>query len=50
MMKTPTCRNADCTENGVAKGDINLNDGEVVHCGVCGEPCELADAAETRPA
>lgn len=40
-MKTVTCINETCPENGVQEhlcGDPNL-----VYCGVCHEPCELSE-------
>jgi hypothetical protein len=37
-----TCVTDGCSEHGIAKPmEVELNAGELVICGVCGQPCEL---------
>jgi hypothetical protein len=40
-MKTVTCTNDTCTQNGV--NEYFMGDPETVYCGVCHESCELSE-------
>lgn len=43
-MKTCTCRNETCTQNGV--NEYMMGSPETVMCGVCRTPVELSDEYE----
>jgi len=39
---TATCQTGDCPEQGIGKTvTITLDEGDVIHCGHCGHPCDL---------
>ena len=40
-MKTVTCINKTCPENGV--NEMMCGDPDYVECGVCHQPCELSE-------
>lgn len=45
-----TCTNGSCTQQGVrCEGEVYLLPSEVVICGSCGEPCEVAGPRGDAP-
>jgi len=41
---TATCTHDGCPERGIAKAvTITLSEGDVIHCGHCGQPCDLTE-------